>query len=126
MAVSHGGVEMGQGLNTKVAQVVAKTLGITMDMIKVKPTDNLMAPNNSCTGGSVGSEICSSVWQIALSRNRLFIKFFVLFQAANFAAKNLKERMDKVKVAMTEKSPTWFDLVTACSRAGLDLTSRYM
>ena len=61
VSVSHGGIEMGQGLNTKVAQTVAKELGISLDMIKVKATNNLVGPNNSTTGGSMGSECCSSV-----------------------------------------------------------------
>ena len=57
VTVSHGGVEMGQGLNTKVAQTVAKELGIPMDMILVKPNDSFIAPNNVGTGGSVTSEM---------------------------------------------------------------------
>ncbi len=61
VAVVHGGIEMGQGINTKVAQVVAKELGISMDMIKVKPANNHMGPNDCVTGGSFGSEICASV-----------------------------------------------------------------
>ena len=61
VSVSHGGIEMGQGLNTKVAQVVAKELGIGVDMIRVKPTNNVVGPNNSVTGGSMGSEFCSLV-----------------------------------------------------------------
>ena len=61
IAVSHGGIEMGQGINTKVAQVIAKELGVPMEIIRVKSTSNLIGPNNSVTGGSMGSECCASV-----------------------------------------------------------------
>ena len=56
VAVAHGGVEMGQGLNTKVAQVVAYELGIDVSMVKIKPVRTITNPNGFATGGSVGSE----------------------------------------------------------------------
>ena len=64
IAVSHGGIEMGQGINTKVAQTVAKELkdyGVTVDMIKVKAANTLVSPNNSVTGGSTTSELTCNV-----------------------------------------------------------------
>jgi len=66
VAVITGGIEMGQGLNTKVAQVVAAELGITLDMVKVKPACNVVGANNSVTGGSMGSECCASVRTITI------------------------------------------------------------
>ena len=47
---------MGQGLNTKVVQVVAYELGIDIGMVKVKPVKTITNPNGFATGGSVGSE----------------------------------------------------------------------
>ena len=49
------------GLNTKVAQTVAKQLGVPIELVMVKPSDALITPNNCVTGGSTSSERCCSV-----------------------------------------------------------------
>lgn len=54
--ISHGGIEMGQGMNTKIAQVAAHTLGIPMEMIKFERSDTVNGANSMVTGGAVGSE----------------------------------------------------------------------
>ena len=41
----------------QVAQVAAKTLGIPLEMIKVKPSMTLTNPNGLTTGGSITSEL---------------------------------------------------------------------
>ncbi|KAJ8952857.1 hypothetical protein NQ314_007463 [Rhamnusium bicolor] len=56
VVVSHGGIEMGQGINTKVVQVCAYKFGISMDKISVKPSYNVIAPNSTTSGGSLTSE----------------------------------------------------------------------
>ena len=62
VALTHGGIEMGQGMNTKVAQVVARTLGLpTATMVTVKPADALTSANACVTGGSMGSEMVCTV-----------------------------------------------------------------
>ncbi|MBL8377769.1 MAG: xanthine dehydrogenase molybdopterin binding subunit [Burkholderiales bacterium] len=55
--VNHGGTEMGQGLFTKVAQVVARELGIALDRVQVSPTDTHKVPNTSATAASSGSDL---------------------------------------------------------------------
>lgn len=57
VAVSHGGVEIGQGINTKVAQVAAMTLNVPMESIVIKPCSTITAPNTGLTGGSSTSEM---------------------------------------------------------------------
>lgn len=68
VAITHGGIEMGQGINTKVAQVAAHILGIDLEMIDVKPSNNVAGANSFVSGGSVSSESVSFV-SIILSYN---------------------------------------------------------
>ena len=57
--VTHGGIEIGQGVNTKVAQVVARGLGLPdLSLIKVCAANTFVANNNNWTGGSQASDHC--------------------------------------------------------------------
>ncbi|MDU8929488.1 xanthine dehydrogenase molybdopterin binding subunit [Alisedimentitalea sp. MJ-SS2] len=55
--LNHGGTEMGQGLNTKVAQVVADAFAVDVDMVKVTKTTTEKVPNTSATAASSGSDL---------------------------------------------------------------------
>ncbi|HEY8242474.1 MAG TPA: xanthine dehydrogenase molybdopterin binding subunit [Casimicrobiaceae bacterium] len=55
--LNHGGTEMGQGLFTKVRQVVAHELGIRVDAVRVSASDTSKVPNASPTAASSGSDI---------------------------------------------------------------------
>merc|ERR1719300_680610 len=96
---------MGQGLNTKVQQTVAKELGVEMEMIKIKPTEGLISPNNSNTGGSWGSEICC---QAAI-------------RACAILNQNLAPSKDRLG-----PNATWQDIVTDANRSNVDLCAKYM
>ncbi|XP_030369374.1 xanthine dehydrogenase [Scaptodrosophila lebanonensis] len=55
--LSHGGVEIGQGLNTKMIQCAARALGIPIELIHISETATDKVPNTSPTAASVGSDI---------------------------------------------------------------------
>ncbi|VAV97374.1 Xanthine dehydrogenase, molybdenum binding subunit [hydrothermal vent metagenome] len=55
--LNHGGTEMGQGLFTKVAQVVANEFQIDIDRIKISATTTDKVPNTSPTAASSGSDL---------------------------------------------------------------------
>lgn len=55
--LNHGGTEMGQGLNTKVAQVVADAFGVDIARIKITRTTTEKVPNTSATAASSGSDL---------------------------------------------------------------------
>lgn len=55
--LNHGGCEMGQGLHTKVAQVVAEAFQIDLDRIKITKTTTEKVPNTSATAASSGTDL---------------------------------------------------------------------
>jgi len=55
--LNHGGTEMGQGLNTKVAQVVADAFQVDIDRIKITKTTTEKVPNTSATAASSGTDL---------------------------------------------------------------------
>ena len=57
VSCNHGGTEMGQGLNTKMAQVCADGLGIDTSFVRVTATDSQKVPNASATSASSGADI---------------------------------------------------------------------
>ena len=105
VSVTHSGIEMGQGLNTKVAQVIAYELGIDVSMVKIKPVTLNLNPNTSTTGGSYASEsVCV---------------------AAVECCKILKERLAPIRDQVGMEA-TWPQLIQAANEANVDLCSRYM
>jgi xanthine dehydrogenase large subunit len=55
--LNHGGIEMGQGLYTKVAQVVADVFAVPLARIRVTATRTDKVPNTSATAASSGSDM---------------------------------------------------------------------
>lgn len=55
--LNHGGTEMGQGLNTKVAQIVADAFQVDFERIKITKTTTEKVPNTSATAASSGSDL---------------------------------------------------------------------
>jgi xanthine dehydrogenase large subunit len=55
--LNHGGTEMGQGLHTKVAQIVADAFQVDFERIKIKKTTTEKVPNTSATAASSGTDL---------------------------------------------------------------------
>jgi xanthine dehydrogenase large subunit len=71
--VNHGGTEMGQGLHTKVLQIVADTLGVPFSQVRISATDTSRVPNTSATAASSGTDLNG--------------------RAAEFAAREIRDRL---------------------------------
>jgi xanthine dehydrogenase large subunit len=55
--LNHGGTEMGQGLNQKIAQVAASVFGVDTAQVKITATDTAKVPNTSATAASSGADM---------------------------------------------------------------------
>jgi xanthine dehydrogenase large subunit len=75
--VNHGGTEMGQGLHTKVAQVVADELGVPFDRVMVTASDTARVPNASATAASSGTDLNGRAAQFAARNIRSNLAAFV-------------------------------------------------
>jgi xanthine dehydrogenase large subunit len=74
VAVSTGAVEMGQGVNTKIAQVAAKVFGLPVEKVRIHTTNTLRIANTSPTAASAAADLNGKATQIACEtiRDRLF------------------------------------------------------
>jgi len=68
--VNHGGTEMGQGLNTKVCQVVAHELGVAFERVRATATDTTKVANTSATAASTGADLNGKAAQDAARQIR--------------------------------------------------------
>ncbi len=75
--VNHGGTEMGQGLFTKVQQVVAEELGVVPSRVRVSATDTSKVPNTSATAASSGSDLNGMAAKDACRKLRARLAEFV-------------------------------------------------
>ena len=84
--VNHGGTEMGQGINTKVAQVVAHELGIDLSRVRVTATDTSKVANTSATAASTGADLNGKAAQDAARQIRDRLAIFVVKEMGGDAA----------------------------------------
>ncbi|HEY0458218.1 MAG TPA: molybdopterin cofactor-binding domain-containing protein [Pyrinomonadaceae bacterium] len=65
VAVSTGAVEMGQGVNTKIAQVAARIFSLPLDRVKIHTTNTLRIANTSPTAASAAADLNGKATEMA-------------------------------------------------------------
>ena len=93
VAVSTGAVEMGQGVNTKMAQVAARMFGLPIEKVKVHTTNTLRVANTSPTAASAAADLNGKATQIACEtiRDRIFEVARELVEAESVADLSLND-----------------------------------
>ena len=119
--VNHGGTEMGQGLNTKVAQVVADALGVSMADVRVTATDTQKIANTSATAASTGSDLNGKAADDAARQIRARL---VAFASERYEVEPAQVRFEAGRVDIgLAKTMTFRELVVEAYMARVQLWS---
>ncbi len=118
--VNHGGTEMGQGLHTKVAQIVADELGVPMERVLVTASDTAKVPNASATAASSGTDLNGRAAQFAARHVRDNLAAFVCGLDGCGAG---SIRFEGGRVISPTRERAWADVVQAAYANRIQLWS---
>ncbi|MHA1778430.1 MAG: molybdopterin cofactor-binding domain-containing protein, partial [Candidatus Heimdallarchaeaceae archaeon] len=90
VSVSTGAVEMGQGVNIKIRQIVAYALGISPDRIKIESTNTTRVINTSPTAASTGTDLNGKAAEMAC--------LTLIERLKNVAAEELKAEVEEISI----------------------------
>ncbi len=93
--VNHGGTEMGQGLHTKMQQVAAAEFGVSLERVRICPTDTSKVPNTSATAASSGADLNGMAIRNAIDalKSRMAQGIARLFTERNPGSPTVPERI---------------------------------
>lgn len=118
--LNHGGTEMGQGLNTKVAQVAADAFGLPLDRVRITATNTSKVPNTSATAASSGSDLNGMAALAAC--NEIKERMIAHLVATTNAASESVVFADG-RVSHTGGSLSFADLAKACYEGRVQLSA---
>ena len=75
--LNHGGIEMGQGTNTKIAQLVANEFGLPFDKVKISSTNTSKVPNTSASAASSTTDLNGAAALNAVSKIKQNLEKFI-------------------------------------------------
>jgi xanthine dehydrogenase large subunit len=122
--LSHGGTEMGQGLNTKVAQIVAEVFQVDVDTVASSAARTDKVPNSSPTAASSGTDLNGKAAQAAAKtiKNRL-----IDFACEKYSVSAEQVRFDNNNVIVGEHTFSFaeFSQIAYMGRVSLSSTGFY-
>jgi len=118
--LNHGGTEMGQGLFTKVAQVVASEFQIDIERIKITSSDTSKVPNASATAASSGSDMNGKAAEAAA---RTIKRRLIAFAAEHFAVADEEVEFAGNQVRAGAHTMTFAELVRLAWMARVSLSA---
>ncbi|WP_281982196.1 xanthine dehydrogenase molybdopterin binding subunit [Azonexus hydrophilus] len=118
--VSHGGTEMGQGLYTKIKQIVAHEFGLPFDDVRLSSTDTRRVANTSATAASSGTDLNGKAAQAACNNIKARLAAFVV-ELTNGAVAAADVQFVDGRVRAAGFDEAFADLVMRAYRARIQL-----
>ena len=75
--MNHGGIEMGQGTHTKIAQLVSNSLGVPYEKVKISATNTSKVPNTSASAASSTTDLNGAATLNAVSKIKSNLNNFI-------------------------------------------------
>ncbi len=75
--LNHGGIEMGQGTHTKIAQLVAHSFGLPYEKVKISSTNTSKVPNTSASAASSTTDLNGAAALNAVSKLKKNLEKFI-------------------------------------------------
>ena len=75
--LNHGGIEMGQGTHTKIAQLVANSLGLPYNLVHISSTNTAKVPNTSASAASSTTDLNGAAALNAVAKIKLNLEKFI-------------------------------------------------
>lgn len=120
LLLNHGGTEMGQGLFTKVAQVVAEELQVDIGKIRVTASDTSRVPNASATAASSGADMNGKAAQDAARKLKARL---TTFAAAKYGVSEGAVRFENNHIHVGEQVLSFAELAHAAWMARISLSA---
>ena len=106
--LNHGGIEMGQGTNTKIAQLVANAFGLPYEKIKISSTNTSKVPNTSASAASSTTDLNGAAALNAVSKIKENLEKFI---KKKYNIKNITDIVYKKGLIRFNKKSFKFDTV---------------
>jgi xanthine dehydrogenase large subunit len=125
VSVSTGAVEMGQGVNTKIALIAARTLGAEPERVRVDTTNTSRIPNASPTSASTGADLNGMATKLACDTLAQRLREFAAkhLNRPGIAAADISIRNGVVYAKGERTELEWNALIAAAQWARVDLSS---
>ncbi len=118
--INHGGTEMGQGLHTKVCQIVADELGVPFERVRISASDTAKVANASATAASSGTDLNGRAAQMAAKEIKQRLVDFSLKQGKNYQDESFEFWVQKAYMARVQ---LWSDGFYATPKIHYDKTT---